>query len=161
MDKVGECMNIMGNIRNKKYVNSLVILMAIFLIFTLNGCGYKKNKINKSSLTEIKLQRLTPIVGQDNSFKSEVISTINDKKIINKIVNSIEKAEKEPKDLGYVKKNELHHEIRLIYKNIDKKSFSLWVDKNSKRAVISNVGYFYLDEETTEVIKSLLFEDSK
>lgn len=64
----------------------------------------KKNKINKFSLTEIKIQRLTPISGQDNSFKSEVISTIKDKKIINKIVSSIEGAEKEPKDLGYVKK---------------------------------------------------------
>lgn len=158
MDNVGECINIMRNIRQKKYVNSLVILMSIFMIFTLGGCGYKKNKINKFSLTEIKIQRLTPISGQDNSFKSEVISTIKDKKIINKIVASIEGAEKEPKDLGYVKKNELHHEIRLIYKNIDKKSFSLWVDKNSKRAVISNIGYFYLDEETTEEIKTLLFE---
>gem|GEM_PF-6073094 len=148
----------MRNIRQKKHVNSLVILMSIFMIFTLSGCGYKKNKINKFSLTEIKIQRLTPISGQDNSFKSEVISTIKDKKIINKIVSSIEGAEEEPKDLGYVKKNELHHEIRLIYKNIDKKSFSLWVDKNSKRAVISNIGYFYLDEETTEEIKTLLFE---
>lgn len=149
----------MEKITRKKNVNVLVIFMAMFLILSLTGCSRNQNKINKFSLTEIKLQRLTPISGQDNTFKSEVISSITDKKLINKIVNSIENAEKEPKDLGYVKKNEMHHEIRLIYKNIDKKNFSLWIDKNSKRAVISNIGYFYLDEDTTELIKSLLFKE--
>lgn len=152
-------MNNMEKITRKKNVNVLVIFMAMFLILSLTGCSRNQNKINKFSLTEIKLQRLTPISGQDNTFKSEVISSITDKKLINKIVNSIENAEKEPKDLGYVKKNEMHHEIRLIYKNIDKKNFSLWIDKNSKRAVISNIGYFYLDEDTTELIKSLLFKE--
>jgi len=151
----------MEKITRKKKVNVLVIFMAIFWILSLTGCSYKKNKINKLSLTEIKLQRLTPISGQDNTFKSEVISSITDKKVINKIVNSIENAEKEPKDLGYVKKNELHHEIRLMYENIDKKNYSLWVDKDSKRAVISDIGYFYLDEDTTEIIKSLLFKEEK
>ncbi len=154
-------MNNMEKITRKKKVNVLVIFMAIFWILSLTGCSYKKNKINKLSLTEIKLQRLTPISGQDNTFKSEVISSITDKKVINKIVNSIENAEKEPKDLGYVKKNELHHEIRLMYENIDKKNYSLWVDKDSKRAVISDIGYFYLDEDTTEIIKSLLFKEEK
>ncbi|WP_040213924.1 hypothetical protein [Clostridium polynesiense] len=151
----------MGNFKVQNRLRLILILTVLIFIFIFQGCGHKQNKVNKLALTEVKLQKLTPIMGQDNTYKYEIINTVTDKNLVNKIAHSIENAEKEEKDLGYVKNNEMHHEIRLVYKNIDKKSFSLWIEKNVERAVISNLGYFYLDKDTTELLKSLLFEDSK
>ena len=140
----------------KNYKNGIAILLILITLLSIIGCTKGANFIDSYSLSELKVYKMIPIEGEELGYNSELIDTISNKSVINQLISGIEKAQIGEKELSYAKEHILHYEIRFVYKNIDKHSVSLWLLEDMDKAVISTIGYYYLDENTTDIIKELI-----
>ncbi len=142
-------------IRNN-YKNGISILLTIISLFIFVGCEKGPNFIDSHSLSEIKIYKMIPIEGKEQGYNNELIDTISDKNTITQLIKGIEKAEKGDNHLAYAKEHILHYEIRFVYKNIDKYAVTIWLSADMDKAVISTIGYYYLDEYNTDIIRELI-----
>ena len=140
----------------KSYRNHVAILLILISLISFAGCAKGPNFIDSHSLSEVKIYKMLPIEGESQGYNSELIDTISNKNTINQLINGIDKSEVGDKELSYAKEHILHYEIRFVYKNIDKHAVSLWLTDDMNKAVISTIGYYYLDEDTTDIIRELI-----
>lgn len=140
----------------KNYKSGSAILLMVIILLSFIGCAKGPNFIDSHSLSEIKIYKMLPIKGEEHGYNSELIDAISDKTTISQLINGIEKAQKVDKELSYAKEHILHYEIRFVYKNIDKHAVSIWLSEDMDNAVISTIGYYYLDEYTTDIIRELI-----
>ena len=138
------------------YKTKVAILLIFLSLLTFMGCAKGPNFIDSHSLSEVKIYRMLPIEGEEQGYNSELIDTISDKNTISQLIGAIERSQVGDKELSYAKEHILHYEIRFVYKNIDKHAVSLWLSEDMNKAVISTIGYYYLDEYTTDIIRELI-----
>ncbi len=140
----------------KNYKKGITIILILINLLTFTGCEKGPNFIDTHYLSEIKIYKMIPLKGDDQGYDRELIDTIGDKNIISQLTSGIDRAEKGNKHLSYAKEHVLHYEIRFIYNNIDKNAVTLWLSEDMGKAVISTIGYYYLDEHTTDIIRELI-----
>ena len=134
-----------------------IVLISLFT-FVIWDSRYSVNDIDMKKISEIQIIKFSPKEGEDNLVTGDKLAIINEKSEISNIVNAIENAKKEDKNLGYEEAYGIKYEIKIFYEGSPQMGFIFWIEQEWRNAVFVNMNYYYMSEEITKKLKDIIYK---